>query len=274
MAGRQELLFASVRAGQVAMMDALIAAEPELINATVDLLERRLPADEAGMTLLHVATAARQTEAVRRLIEHGVPVSARNGGGRMAVHDAFEYGQDEIAEMLIEAGSEIDAATAAAYGKLEILKALLPEQANDMTTGLTPLGWAAYGQQIEAARMLISAGAKVVGDPYDELAWGPAADVASIGVAKVLLGAGADPNWRDPAGNTPLHSVILSPLVAEPSFFVEALLEGGADRALKNAGGRTPLDEAKAQLQMQAYRPAQPGQGTKSLVRTVEVLNA
>jgi ankyrin repeat protein len=274
MAGRQELLFASVRSGQVAMMDALIAAEPALVNATVDELERKLPADEAGMSLLHVAAAARQVEATRRLIDHGVPVSARNGGGRMALHDAFEYGQDEIARLLIDAGCEIDAAAAAAYGRLDDLKALLPDQANDLATGLSPLGWAAYGQQVEAARLLVASGAKVTGDPYDELAWGPAADVASIGVAQVLLEAGADPNWRDPDGNTPLHSVILSPIVTEPSYFIEALIAGGADPTIRNAAGRTALDEARAQVQLQGYRPAQTGEGTKTLARTLEVLSA
>jgi ankyrin repeat protein len=269
MAGRQELLFASVRSGQVAMMDALIAAEPGLIEATVDSLQQPLPQQEPGMTLLHVAAAYRQVEAARRLIEHGAPLNVRSAGGRAPIHDAFEQGQMEIAQMLIEAGAELDAAAAAVFGRLDRLEVLLPAQANDMTTGLTPLGWAAYGQQIEAARMLVANGAKVLGDPWDELAWGPACDVASIGVAKVLMEAGADPNWQDPDGNTPMHLVLLSPIVVEPSFFIEALIEGGADTSTRNGAGKTALDEAKAQLQLQAYRPQQPG---KNLARTIEVL--
>ena len=117
------------------------------------------------MTLLHAAIAAKQGPAVRILIERGVDVSARNAGGRMAVHDAFEYGQEVLAQMLIAAGSEVDACAAAAFGRLNDLKSRLvanPAEANDLTTGLTPIGWAAYGQQLEAAKMLIAvAGFKV-----------------------------------------------------------------------------------------------------------------
>lgn len=252
------------------MMAALLEAEPELISATVDSLSRRLPNEEPGMTLMHVAATFRQPEAARRLIEYGAPINARSSGGRLPIHDAFEQGQIEIAEMLIEAGATLDAAAAAGFGRLDVLRTLLPDQANDMTTGLTPLGWAAYGQQIEAARMLVANGAKVTGDPFDELAWGPACDVASIGVARVILEAGADPNWCDADGNTPMHLVLLSPLVGEPSFFIEALIEGGADKSLRNAAGKTALDEARAQQQLQAYRPQQPA--AKSLLRTIEVL--
>jgi len=187
MAGRSELFFASIRSGQVAMMDALIGAEPELLTATIDLSHRGQPADAPGMTGLHVAAQAKQLEAVRRLIDHGADMNVRNAHGRMALHDAFEYGQDDIARLLMDAGCEVDACMAAAYGRLDDLAKRLPAEANDLTTGTTPLGWAAYGQQVEAARALVAAGAKVAGDPYDELAWGPACDVCAMGVAKVML---------------------------------------------------------------------------------------
>jgi ankyrin repeat protein len=272
MAGRSDLFFAAIRNGQVAMMDALIAAEPELLTATIDLSHRGQPTDEAGMTPLHLAVSAGQTEAARRLIEHGVDLNARNGGGRLALHDAFECGRAEIAELLFEAGCEVDACAAAAYGRLDDLKACLPDQANDLTTGLSPLGWAAYGQNVEGARALVAAGARVTGDPWDELAWGPACDVCAMGVAKVMLQAGADPNWRDEAGGTPLHNLIASPLVGEPSYFVEALLEAGADPTIRDAAGHTPLDLARAQKTVQSYQPPT-GKPAKSLDRTIAVLS-
>jgi ankyrin repeat protein len=271
-ARRHDLFFASIRSGQVAMMDALIDAEPELLTDLIDLSHRGGPGDAAGMTALHVAAIAGQVEAARRLIEHGVDMNARNADGRMAVHDAFESGQVAIAQMLFEAGCEVDACAAAAFGRNGDLKKRLPAEANDMTTGLTPLGWAAYGQNEEGARLLIAAGAKVVGDPWDELAWGPACDVCAMGVAKVMLAAGADPNWRGPDGSTPLHMVIASPLVGEPSFFIETLLEAGADRSLKDAAGHTAVDLARAQKTVLAYQPAG-GKPTKNLDRTIEVLS-
>jgi cytohesin len=272
-ARRHDLFFASIRSGQVAMMDALISAEPELLTDTIDLSHRGQAADADGMTALHVAVSGGQVEAARRLIEHGVDLNARNNAGRMAVHDAFEYGQAEIARMLFDAGCEVDACAAAAFNRNDDLKSRLPAEANDLTTGLTPLGWAAYGQNDEGARLLIEAGAKVVGDPWDELAWGPACDVCAMGVAKLMLAAGADPNWRDPDGGTPLHNVINSPLVGEPSFFIETLLAAGADRSLKDNAGHTALELARAQKTIQVYQPVN-GKPLKSLDRTIEVLSA
>jgi len=93
-----------------------------------------------------------------------------------------------------------------------------------------------------------------------------------MGVAEVLMEAGADPNWRDPDGGTPLHNVIASPLVAEPSFFIEALLKGGADPTLKDAAGHTALDLARAQKTVLNYQPAN-GKPQKTLDRTIEVLS-
>jgi ankyrin repeat protein len=272
-ARRHDLFFASIRSGQAAMMDALIAAEPELLTDTIDLSHRGMPADAPGMSALHVAVSAGQVEAARRLIEHGVDLNLRNAYGRLAVHDAFEYGRQEIADLLFDAGCEVDAAAAAAFSRNDDLRKRLPAEANDMTTGTTPLGWAAYGQNVEGAKLLIAAGAKVTGDPYDELAWGPACDVCAMGVAEVLLAAGADPNWRDPDGGTPMHNVIASPLVGEPSFFIEVLLAAGADRSIKDAAGHTALELARAQKTVLAYQPAS-GKPAKNLDRTIEVLSA
>jgi hypothetical protein len=47
--------------------------------------------------------------------------------------------------------------------------------------------------------------------------------VASKDVARVLLEHGADPNWRDEGGNTPIHCVIRSRIVGDPAEFVRVL---------------------------------------------------
>jgi ankyrin repeat protein len=111
--------------------------------------------------------------------------------------------------------------------------------------------------------------------PYDSCAWGPAAGANSIDVARVLLEHGANPNWRDDAGNTPIHRVITSRMVLDPAKFVEVLLEFGADPNLRNREGRTPLDEAEAIHQAgknaETYFPVRPI-GPKRLERTIEIL--
>lgn len=56
----------------------------------------------------------------------------------------------------------------------------------------------------------------------------------------VLLEAGADPNVRDPDGQTALHLVVDGPF-ADPEP-IAALLKAGADPQLRDAQGRTPLE--------------------------------
>ena len=111
----------------------------------------------------------------------------------------------------------------------------------------SPLGWSAYGQQTKSALILFQYGALSDRPPYDESAWRPVAMVAGASVARILLQHGADPNWRDASGNTPLHRVLKSRIVLDPTEFVRALLAAGANASIRNAEGRTALDEALLQ---------------------------
>jgi len=64
--------------------------------------------------------------------------------------------------------------------------------------------------------------------------WNPAAQVETIAC---LIQAGADPNALNKTGVSPLHRAIRTRCAAA----VETLLEYGADRALPNKSGSTPL---------------------------------
>jgi Ankyrin repeats (many copies) len=100
----------------------------------------------------------------------------------------------------------------------------------------------------EGARILPEHGTIVDRAPYDARAWGPAAMVASKDVAGVLLEYGADANWQDEGGNTPIHCAIRSRIVADPADFVGILVESGADLSRQNSDGRTALDVALVQV--------------------------
>jgi ankyrin repeat protein len=150
-----------------------------------------------------------------------------------------------------------------------------PHRANDLRTGLSPLGWSVYGNQPECAEILFEHGAIADRPPYDVEAWGPAAHVANTNLARVLLAHGADPNCRNKAGDTPLHAAIKNRIVIDPIAFVELLLAAGADPEIRNNDGRTVLDEALQQAGKiaETYFPARPLR-PKNLDRVIALLRA
>jgi ankyrin repeat protein len=98
---------------------------------------------------------------------------------------------------------------------------------------------------------------------------------ASTDVARVLLAHGANPNWCDDEGNSPLHRVVRSRIVVDPANFVQVLLEFGADASARNREARTPLDEALLQQEKiaQTYFPVRQI-APKRLAKTIELLRS
>lgn len=276
----------AVDAGDLETVRHVLDSHPELVNAGTDL-SRHLPrhqprhdrpSDAFSMRLIHLAIAEGKVDVLRLLIERGADLSARNADGRTPLHDCFELNHDDYAKILLDAGAEPDVCAAAAYGMYDQLQQILqddPANANDLTTGNSALGWAAYGHQPRSATMLFQHGAVADRSPYDAYAWGPACGVCSIDVARVLLEHGADPNWRDEAGNTPIHRVIASRMVLDPAKFIQVLLDFGADVSLRNGEGRTSLDEALRQTGKiaETYFPVRPI-APKKLDQTIEMLRS
>lgn len=273
----QELINA-VRAGDLETIRKLLDGHPELVNASTDVHLRVRPSDALTMRLLHLAIAEAKMDVLQLLIQRGADLNVRNADGRLPLHDCFELGHDDFAKVLLRAGAVADVCAAAAYGMHDRLRQILksdPGQANDLTTGESPLGWAVYGRQPVSATILFEHGAIADHPPYDSHAWRPAAMVASTAVVPILLQHGAHPNWRDVNGDTPLHRVLKSRIVLDPTEFVKILLAAGADATLRNRDGRTALDEALLQQSKSAetYFPVRTI-GPKKLEQTIEILRS
>jgi Ankyrin repeats (many copies) len=284
-----ERLINAVGDGDLKTIREVLDRHPELVKANTEIDQvalmpvdykgaPRKPREMLALQLLHLAIIRGNVEVMRLLIERGADVNARNADGRLPLHDSFELNHDDFTKILLDSGAVVDVCAAAAYGMFDRLREILarhPEEANDLQTGNSPLGWAAFGHQPESARILLQRGAVVDRAPYDAGAWGPAAMVASTDVARVLLEHGADPNWRDERGNTPIHCVIQSRILRDPAEFVRVLVEFGADLGLRNSDGRTALDEALMQAGKNAetYFPVRP-LAPKRLERTIEILRS
>ncbi|WP_263351608.1 ankyrin repeat domain-containing protein [Acidicapsa acidisoli] len=275
-----EQLINAVRSVDLSTMRKILDIHPELVNASTDIPLRVRPSDALAMRLIHLAIAEAKVEVLRLLIDRGADLNVRNHDGRLPLHDCFELNHDDYATILLEAGAVPDVCAAAAYGMHDKLQQILqrdPTTANDLTTGNSALGWAIFGQQPKSAEILFQYGAVSDCHPYDSYAWGPATMVASTAVTPILLEHGANPNWRDEAGNTPMHRVIASRPVVDPAKFVQIQLDFGADPSLRNREGRTPLDETDLLLQSgtnaETYFPAHPI-GSKRLQQTIEILRS
>ena len=115
-------------------------------------------------------------------------------------------------------------------------------------------------------------------NPAGEPQFHPTPDTPVInGFTPVLLEHGANPNWHDDEGNTPLHRAIQSRLIVDPAEFVQLLLDAGADASIRNNAGRTPLEEAEALLldgqNAETYFPVR-SKGPKRLEQTIEILRS
>jgi len=129
------------------------------------------------------------------------------------VSDALQAlydGEAERARTLLEPDDRLTVFDAAAFGRMERLRALLgaePAEARAVSAdGFTALHLAVFGRQEEAARALIAAGADldaVSSASFAQVApLGTAAFVRSVPLARILLEAGADPSGG--AGPPPL----------------------------------------------------------------------
>ena len=200
--------------GDGAMVELLIANGAD-VNST----------GSAGYTALEVAGMNDSLDIVKILLEHGADPNQRNllWENGTALHSVVNFGKFKAAQMLMDAGADVNLAT---------------------DGGMTPLismlriGRFALSEALEITRLLLDAGA----NPNHQDAEGRSAlHYAKYGeVIELLIERGAIVNLQDNKGQTALHRAAQQ----NNSAAVTALLEHGADVRLQDEQGRTPLDLA------------------------------
>ncbi|HSB12326.1 MAG TPA: sigma-70 family RNA polymerase sigma factor [Blastocatellia bacterium] len=240
----------------------LHSARKRLREMLVDLVEdslreRRPSRDESFATrVIEILKAARSGDAatVKRLIERDQRlIAARDPMGNTAMIMAVNFGQTEVAELLLAAGVRPDIHEAAAIGDTDRVRDLLDDEPALLDSyspeGFTPLELAAHFGQIEVARFLIAAGANVNDASRHAMKLSPL-HAALFGkrteIARMLLDHGADINARRGGAGMPRAGWTALHYCAGFGFteLARYLVERGADTKAVDDEGRTPLDVA------------------------------
>ena len=251
------------------LCQAAVCGTAEEVGGAIAALERAggsvdQPMDMCyGMHALYVAAASANRGAVAALLAADANVWARTTepcadeslfiGGRTALHGAADAGATDIAQLLLDAGADVNAAdldggrplhfAARSGGKasVELLVAAGAEVGAVDEGGGTPLLAAAWLGNVEVVRVLLAAGAAV--DHYMD-GFTPlmaAAREGHLAVLHALLDAGASLEAFDQAGYTALTHAATHARNACGT----ALLAAGA--VIDGSGwGPTPLAEAAA----------------------------
>jgi ankyrin repeat protein len=224
---------------KLATLAALLDTSPDLLNSEY----------KNGMTLLQNAIGDGDFEEMRFLIKRGADVN-KGGNGGMPLYEAVVRGNRSAAELLIEAGANIDAhgvngytaLHAAALHGFTILSELLLDKGADINArnfhAETPLYLAASGGFASTVELLIKRGADVEKGSIEGMTpLGIAVQRRNTQVVKILIKAGANPNTPSREGESPLLLAVKN----KDNECAEILLASGADVNAADKNGVTPL---------------------------------
>lgn len=160
------------------------------------------------------AVAAGDAERLRALLgEDPGLAAARDDEGVSLVRRARYVMREDLVDVVLAAGPELDVHDAAAVGDGERLKTLVdgdPGLVRALASdGFAPLHLAAFFRQPHAVRLLLERGADVNVPAANESRVTPLHSAAAAGdrdCVRMLLAAGADPNARQRGDFVPLHA--------------------------------------------------------------------
>ena len=173
--------------------------------------------DGQGRTPLYAAAAAEGPEVIQALLEAGADPQALTDDGASPLHAAAATGSPEVITLLASIGLDPDARNGDAIAPLH-----LAVERNNTNRGQSIVS----ETEGERPPWMLAKG--------EQPPW--------VLRALALLEAGADPNARTAAGDTPLHLSVWH----GDSTLVSAFVQAGADVHTRNDRGETPLHAARA----------------------------
>jgi ankyrin repeat protein len=221
---------ATNRTGVTPLWMASLYGYPALVSALVKAgakVDQRSP---TGETPLMLASKNGNAAVIARLLEAGADVNAREDlRGTTPLMWAADQGHADAVKLLIDHGADVDAPSkvvATVYTLLVYQTALLKgetllarrfaarpgnhlEDHEPYAGALTPLAFAVRRNAVDAARVLLDAGANV--NELTGAGWSPlliAIQNRYYRLAMFLLDRGADPNLANHRGWTPLYIAV------------------------------------------------------------------
>lgn len=219
--------------------------------------------DNRGNTPLMYAAAVGSEAMMRRLIDAGADVKARNGVDATALHwCGNNLGR---IQMLVEKGADVNARSkqghtplyvaAAQAGGLPAVQYLVSKGAAlngpPASDGMTPIAGASYANDTALIRFIVEKGGKpALAPPGGPMALMNAAFLGNREVVKLLLDSGVDVNSVSPpeterVKNGPIAIGSLTPLIlavaAGDTEIVRTLLAAGAKIDAQDVRGMTPI---------------------------------
>lgn len=226
-------MFRAIAAGEIRKAEELVEAGAEL---TVK--------GHCGQTALMAACESDQVEMLRWLIARGASVHETDDFGNTAIILAAEHGAYRCVGALIEARAKIDhdsnsrrraITSARTIETIDVLVGAGADINHINGEGYSLLMYAAERGDVAFAQALLERGANPDATSTGETALHKAVAFEKRELVELLLKHRANPNAQDVDGYSPL-------CLAKCEEIMAILLKAGADPALKDSMGETPVD--------------------------------